>query len=102
MRNPNDGLVLVYVLTPITVLLAIIVITYMVIKQRQLAKRMIESGKSIIDQLFNNFLLLVMLSGQLVPVMPAVVAYQQQPLAPQQELRSPTTGKNYLFKQICS
>lgn len=31
-------------------------------------------------------------SGQLVPVMPAVVAYQQYAPPQHQELRSPTTG----------
>lgn len=44
MRS-DQGLTIVYVLAPITVLFAIAVITYIVVKQRQLTRRMIESGK---------------------------------------------------------
>lgn len=41
----NDGLILVYVLAPITVILTIAVIVYIAIRQRQLTRRMLESGK---------------------------------------------------------
>lgn len=41
----NDGLTLVYVLAPITVILTIFVIVYIAIRQRQLTRRMLESGK---------------------------------------------------------
>lgn len=41
----NDGLMVVYVLAPITVLLTVIVIVYIAIRQRQLTRRMLESGE---------------------------------------------------------
>lgn len=41
----NDGLVVLYVLAPITVTFAIAVIAYITIQQRRLTQRMLESGK---------------------------------------------------------
>lgn len=40
----DEGLTVVYILAPVTVIFAIGVITYIIVKQRQLARRMIESG----------------------------------------------------------
>lgn len=97
MGSNEDEFLVVKILAPITALLAITVITYIVIKQRQLTRRMIESGEFVysitktVNQINKQLSLLIL--GQLVPVMPAVVTYQQYPQVQQQELRSPTTGK---------
>lgn len=86
----DEGLKVVCVLAPITALFALTIICYIIVKQRQLTRRMIESGMCNVLQECGS--VLRFLSGQLVPVMPAVVAYQQYTQPPQQELRSPTTG----------
>lgn len=95
----DNGLTVVYILAPVTILLAIGVITYIIVKQRQLTRRMIESGKWRRQLLFWCIDCKNWIAGQLVPVMPAVVAYQQYPTQQQQqqELRSPTTGGWKLF-----
>lgn len=45
MGRNSDGLTIVYILAPVTILFAIAVITYIIVKQRELTRRMIESGE---------------------------------------------------------
>lgn len=131
-QEQNDGLTVVYILAPLTVILTIAVIVYIAIRQRQLTRRMLESGK-----LFRNISLSTILKRLSVVIILCScnasyaktldftilnyfvchtkflkIAGQLVPVMPtvvtyqhqiaHQDLRSPTTGKLFVLHTRCN